>query len=275
MYLETISPDKALDAAKYNQRVAYLGKIGQKRKDFCIDYIEKKKSIYRDALEKTTGELAIKNEKLTCVKGCVYCCYEFATADIRACEAIAYYVSQNDELLEKFIKSYMSWRERLAPHLALIDKICRTQDRVIHGDRTLAQALEQHIIEYFNLGIACPFLENNTCLIYEVRPDVCFSQASTTPPEWCSFKTDKVPNVVQLLDQPVITPFYYGRDPNFNTIEIMADTVFRLLTDSYRYLDKIPGMHGIYGEFIRDSEVRRRIDEIREEGHEDGKVAIS
>lgn len=256
MNIENVSPGKALEAAKSNQRVAYLGQIGREREKFCLDYIEQKKKIYREIMAKRNSELRQLDEQITCVKGCVYCCYEFATADIRACEAIAYYVSRNDELLEKFIKSYILWRENLAPHAGLVSEICRLQDRIIRGDSTVAGALEQRIIEYFNLGIPCPFLENNACLIYEVRPDVCFSQAATTPTEWCSFKTEKVPDVIQLLDQPIITPFYYGRDLEFNTIEIMAETVFSLLTDGYRYLDKIPVLRGIYGEHIRDNEVR-------------------
>jgi len=40
--------------------------------------------------------------------------------------------------------------------------------------------------EYFELQIACPFLENESCGIHEHRPVTCRDYNVTSPAEWCA-----------------------------------------------------------------------------------------
>ena len=39
---------------------------------------------------------------------------------------------------------------------------------------------------YFDLGLACPFLDDESCSIYESRPTICREYQVTTPAEWCA-----------------------------------------------------------------------------------------
>jgi len=41
-------------------------------------------------------------------------------------------------------------------------------------------------LEYFYLRLPCPFLEQNHCSIYPMRPMACREYHVTTPPEWCA-----------------------------------------------------------------------------------------
>ncbi len=41
-------------------------------------------------------------------------------------------------------------------------------------------------LDYFALGIACPFLEAESCGIYEERPMICREHLVTTPAACCS-----------------------------------------------------------------------------------------
>ena len=41
-------------------------------------------------------------------------------------------------------------------------------------------------LDYFRLGLACPFLEDESCSIHEVRPIACREYLVTTPAEHCA-----------------------------------------------------------------------------------------
>ena len=44
----------------------------------------------------------------------------------------------------------------------------------------------QHGEAYFALGVACPFLEDESCSIYEERPLICREYVVVSPPERCA-----------------------------------------------------------------------------------------
>jgi hypothetical protein len=53
-------------------------------------------------------------------------------------------------------------------------------------------------LEYFALGIACPFLENESCSIYEDRPLICREYLVTSDPEHCSRPTAQTVKCVKM-----------------------------------------------------------------------------
>src|SRR5262249_61696224 len=55
------------------------------------------------------------------------------------------------------------------------------------------------LYEYFRLGIDCPFLEDETCMIYADRPLVCRGYVVVSPPELC---TDPRAGQVQVVRLP-------------------------------------------------------------------------
>jgi Fe-S-cluster containining protein len=58
--------------------------------------------------------------------------------------------------------------------------------------------LETLAHSYFQLGVDCPFLVDNRCSVYEVRPNGCRSLTVTTPSDWC-----KAPTLHQILTVPM------------------------------------------------------------------------
>ena len=56
-------------------------------------------------------------------------------------------------------------------------------------DRSRQDSLELLGLRYFSLGIACPFLENESCSIYEERPLICRDYLVTSPAEACRTPT--------------------------------------------------------------------------------------
>jgi len=57
--------------------------------------------------------------------------------------------------------------------------------------------------EYFRLGLSCPFLENEFCIIHPARPLACREYHVTTPAEWCA---DPYSQPVKTLKLPVAVP---------------------------------------------------------------------
>ena len=60
------------------------------------------------------------------------------------------------------------------------------------------EALRQIGIEYFNLGLACPFLENESCSIYKDRPASCREYLVTSPAANCSTPRADTINKVEM-----------------------------------------------------------------------------
>src|SRR5581483_2767729 len=57
-------------------------------------------------------------------------------------------------------------------------------------------------VDYFRLGIACPFLEDESCSIYADRPLSCREYLVTSPAENCRQPTAKTVDKVTLPVQP-------------------------------------------------------------------------
>ena len=64
------------------------------------------------------------------------------------------------------------------------------------------KALESAVLEYFHQGVPCPFLENESCSIHQVRPLVCREYLVTSPAENCSEPSAENISKVPLLTKP-------------------------------------------------------------------------
>jgi hypothetical protein len=58
-------------------------------------------------------EAQAKGERMTCRKGCFFCCLLHVEATIQECEVIVYYLYQNEDALKSFLKNYPRWRNKI------------------------------------------------------------------------------------------------------------------------------------------------------------------
>jgi Fe-S-cluster containining protein len=122
---------------------------------------------------------AVAAEPISCTKGCVACCHHLVP--IRAMEAhrLAALVEalpepRRSEVLERFAAA--------ARQLSTGGLRARLDARELL-DQPGRIALK---LDYIALGIACPFLHENLCGIYEERPMICREHLVTTPAAWCA-----------------------------------------------------------------------------------------
>lgn len=247
-----------LAAVRYFQRIAYLGAIGRARKAFCIAFTKQKQLELEkiQALQHEQSRLA--GEEVQCRKGCVFCCAHFVGGTLQECEGIVHFLYTHPEALNGFLRSYPVWRKAVAANEALFKKMCisfREMSASGFQPEVAAQfALLCH--RYLALDLACPFLQEKSCLIYPVRPRGCAALYATTPPSWCAPQSTRQPKQMTVTAQHHEMDLYYGKQTSLvlSNVPLM---VYELLKGGYIYLAGIPGLKGIDWAALNDPEVRR------------------
>ena len=165
---------------------AYTGTRGTERKKFCLTYRETLTRIWAKNNEAFLSELALKGEKISCTKGCGYCCFQHITTPVAHAIAIVDYLYSKDEAISRFISNYKPWRKAAEDLSKEIDAVYNS---AIDPSQSLSSAQaygEALSCKYLSLQIPCPFLVKSACDIYDVRPIGCAAHCSVSPPEWCA-----------------------------------------------------------------------------------------
>jgi Fe-S-cluster containining protein len=126
--------------------------------------------------------VANSSEPISCRKGCGACCRQVVPISQPEARLIA-------EVLEQMPEPRRS--EVRARFADALEKLSGTDlpERMRHADTLEADERQRLALDYFRQGIACPFLEDEACSIYENRPLACREYLVTTPAVNCSVPT--------------------------------------------------------------------------------------
>lgn len=138
---------------------------------------------------------AAQGREVSCRKGCGACCRQAvplspAEAWMIADVVAAMPAERKAAVLERFSSAHARLRE------------------AGFGDKVLKGAGEEEMskvgIDYFRLGIPCPFLEEDACSIHPSRPSACREYLVSSPAENCSDPGGKeirgIPTALSLTD---------------------------------------------------------------------------
>lgn len=116
---------------------------------------------------------------ISCKKGCGACCRQVVPIAVAEARALARLVDEMPEPRRGEI------RARFA---AAVTRLAQTDllDILKIRDRKLPIPYGELGLRYFALGIACPFLEDESCSIHLVRPAACRQYLVTSPAENCA-----------------------------------------------------------------------------------------
>jgi len=248
------------DYIMMNKEIAYKGKIGKQRRDFCVSFIDYKKERIEGLTALQLKGATTKGERISCQKGCDLCCSMYVEATLQECEAIIYYLYQNERVFEYFIRTYPQWRERIRKNGDLFKSIQRFWDEEVTPARAkeLMPIINEEEERYMRQNIPCPFLNNHLCSIYEVRPYLCIAHTSISPPEWCNPQNPNEPVIWKALPIEFMKDdsFYY-RNLGRCVIANAPIAVFEILSTGVAYfsMDGLPGFENIDYEFWGDPEV--------------------
>ena len=124
---------------------------------------------------------ARQGRSISCRAGCGACCRQpVPLADVEA-DALASLVEAMPEPRRSTIRSRFAVAEERLQQAGIADKLQRFGDAGADGPEVRALA-----DQYFRLGIACPFLEEESCSIYADRPVICRAFVVTSPASFCS-----------------------------------------------------------------------------------------
>jgi Fe-S-cluster containining protein len=116
---------------------------------------------------------------VSCRAGCGACCRQLVPiAEVEARQLCDLVQAMPEPRRTTILERFASARDRLreAGHL----------ERLLHPESFPSSAVKDYGLEYFQLGIACPFLEAESCSIHPDRPLVCREYLVTSPAENCA-----------------------------------------------------------------------------------------
>ncbi len=251
------------DSFALNREIAYKGELGRLREEYCRRYIEKKQEIF-ERLKQEHQELArSRSETISCGKGCSTCCCLFVNATLQEAEAICYYLYQNEDLLARFLENYPAWRARVKeagdPFRAKGEETAPSP-----GWESTRGGKMGDLGRYWRSRIPCPFLADNACSIYPVRPTMCAGLIVTSPPEWCDpqhpdharKKPFQITNRALLEDRT-----FYGMELERPVWSFFPMMVHNILEWGLLGIPDIPGKKQLVDRFMGDPQVRRIIGE--------------
>lgn len=122
---------------------------------------------------------AAQGRPVTCAKGCGACCRQIVPVSQAEARALGKLVDAMPPDRQAHV------RARFATALAALEEkgVLAEIDALRATPGAPARALG---LRYFAAGVACPFLEDESCSIHPDRPLVCRQYLVTSPPERCS-----------------------------------------------------------------------------------------
>lgn len=145
----------------------------------------------------------MQGRTVSCKAGCGACCRQPVPISETEVYRIAEIVEELPEpkrtqVKEKFAAAAghfndIGWFERFREYSATARH--KDPDDAVREGRDI-------VLEYFYEGVACPFLEDESCSIHKERPVVCREYLVTTPSENCSAPSPENIRLVELLIKP-------------------------------------------------------------------------
>ncbi len=254
------SAKSAPDKFELNRAIAYKGVVGKDREAFCNAYTTSKITMLTSIAANLRKEAEESGKHIFCSRGCSHCCKMCVVASLQECEAIVHYLYHHEPTLKLFLRNFGRWNDRI---LKIADSF-RTIN-TLHTSITVGEASEAEIREfdaacarYAVQDIPCPFLSENACSIYGVRPYVCARIVALTPPEWCRAGHPRQHESVHLKAQMQVEKDmpYFSPLANNCTFSSMPFLVYRLLYEGYDALSSVPGLEKLRDSAYSDPEVR-------------------
>jgi len=116
-------------------------------------------------------------ESISCKAGCGACCRQIVPISPTEAHAIGQLVESFSEPRQQAVRLRFADAIRRLKEAGLLESLQNPQDELNEGEMA---------DNYFRLGIACPFLEDESCSIHQDRPLACREYLVTSPAEECS-----------------------------------------------------------------------------------------
>ena len=141
------------------------------------------------------GNVESVGDKISCQKGCGACCRQAVPLAEIETYKIAELVESLPEPRQTEIKNRFDAAWHHFADIGWFERLDKCQN-------LSPEEREKVILEYFYEGVACPFLEDESCSIHEARPLVCREYLVTSPPENCANPSAEKIRMVEIPVKP-------------------------------------------------------------------------
>lgn len=163
------------------------------------------------SLAETIVEQAVENTKsegltISCRSGCGACCRQLVPISEVEARLIHDLVGDFPEPRRSKVLARFAEARRRLEEAGLLEMLLRPE--AFSDDQ-----LRPIGLNYFGQGIPCPFLENESCSIYEERPIACREYLVTSPAEHCAKPSPESVHCVKLAAKVSRAVYRIGHDP--------------------------------------------------------------
>lgn len=157
------------------------------RVTWAIEYIKQKTVQNEYILTEQEAYAESIGEKITCLKKCSTCCVEFISARLEECDAIVIYLYLYPKLMNQFLTNFDAWYNNITSDG---DVLSETSDAYQKAFETRSaedkKRFESMALTYARKHARCPFLRDDLCMIYPIRPYTCSTYAVITDKKYCA-----------------------------------------------------------------------------------------
>jgi Fe-S-cluster containining protein len=119
---------------------------------------------------------------ISCKKGCSACCRMMVPVSAPEAFALEQAFAQYEEPTKRFLTSRLDAAKQQLAEAGLLEQLTK----LTRSSEPLSDnSIEPINRAYYALRLPCPFLDQDTCLIYEDRPSACRELAVTSPAPLC------------------------------------------------------------------------------------------
>jgi Fe-S-cluster containining protein len=176
---ESVTANLALSGADWQLRAKVTVPAGPTRLRVLLPMVQALTDQVVDAAVKT---VEAQGHKVSCQKGCGACCRQLVPIAEEEARRLHDLIQEFPEPRRTEVQNRFQEARRRLEEAGLLEKLRHPEQWVEGESRQLG-------LQYFAQGIACPFLEEESCSIYLDRPVACREYLVTTPAANCARPT--------------------------------------------------------------------------------------
>jgi Fe-S-cluster containining protein len=130
-------------------------------------------------MRRVKDESLARGETITCKAGCGACCRQYVPVSDMEARALGALVERMPPERQARVRARFAEAETRLRDAGM-------WERQTQGGRILASEHMRLVVDYFFLGIPCPFLEDEACSIHPDRPLICREYLVVSPEDHCA-----------------------------------------------------------------------------------------
>jgi Fe-S-cluster containining protein len=178
---DTVTADVKLSVAGQSLNLRLTVPTGQTKPTRLLPVL---RSISESLVNAVETRARAEGLQVSCKKGCGACCRQLVPVSETDARRLRELVAEMPEGRRRVVlKRFEDAKQRIGTAGLL--------ERLQSPEQIVGDEFRKFGLDYFHQGVACPFLEEESCSIHQERPLVCREYLVVSPPENCARQTNE------------------------------------------------------------------------------------